>query len=813
MRTDLELIEQIEKYLLGKMTEAEKKSFDEEIKKDNSLKEKVEAQKKIMEAVKQNALKTAVKKGYKNKVVKNKIFKGGTTLVITTLAVISVMMFIGKKKTSNILYELNEKGQKTWAMADKNLSPQLFKIDNTRDTVIETEGGMVLAIPSGCFKDKQNATLKEPVDPEIKEAFTPETILTSGLSTMSGDRMLETGGMFYLSARNGSDPLQIDATKPINANVPAAEKKPGMMLFTGERRADGTIDWIAPKELPKDLLPVEITSLNFYPPNYEDSLEGMGYDRHNKKFTDSLYYSFAGLFGDKPIVAMPTAFSISKGSKVDTTKLAPSFSDTLLVDPVYGRKVFKANCATCHKMSQKLTGPALEGCVNRAPSKEWVAKFIRSSSSLIKSGDPYAKSLVADNGGSNGMSEFGFLSGEDMSALITFLMVGRDDDQQVCYDSTLPIIGINPTKIQSIWNEKFNKTILATKEFEERLKVIHKTYNENVLMLYVNNIGKPMWQIDSMAAQITGGEQREKFIQFMNRREGGVKTKSGLQEKLSKYFEEKQKAYTEAASKTYKKFYEENVAAKNKFENESEQAKEEREVNEKENYQKELEVNLDEAYRQLGYKTGGALPTGNYYSVDVTISGWENVDVYVKESTSSRTTLNYTSAISGKKAIIKYEPITVNISNDIKFDNTFAYLLADSLPSYMMMKNENGTFKEDLNELFKYDLVVVGLKGNDKYIFTEQNIQPNSVKRVDLQKVADSKFSSLIKKLNRPSPSEKMEKEIEFRIKEKNEIVRKQKVAKTEELRERIIPIIFLVGNGPQPVVLAKPQNVGAYSE
>lgn len=67
-----------------------------------------------------------------------------------------------------------------------------------------------------------------------------------------------------------------------------------------------------------------------------------------------------------------------------------------------GEKLFKANCAACHKLDQKSTGPALRGVEARLAEeegldREWLYKWIRNSSALIKSGDPYAVKVFEAN--------------------------------------------------------------------------------------------------------------------------------------------------------------------------------------------------------------------------------------------------------------------------------------------------------------------------------------------------------------------------------------------------------------------------------
>lgn len=89
-----------------------------------------------------------------------------------------------------------------------------------------------------------------------------------------------------------------------------------------------------------------------------------------------------------------------------------------------GAKIFKQNCAVCHALTdQKVTGPGLAGIAGRVPqpADEWLAKWIKNNNKVLATGDAYGKALVAANGGADGMSEFEFLSDEEITALVEFI--------------------------------------------------------------------------------------------------------------------------------------------------------------------------------------------------------------------------------------------------------------------------------------------------------------------------------------------------------------------------------------------------------
>jgi len=55
-----------------------------------------------------------------------------------------------------------------------------------------------------------------------------------------------------------------------------------------------------------------------------------------------------------------------------------------------GEALFKANCASCHKIDKDFTGPALKGWKDRVPQGEWIYKWIANPADQT---DPYATAL------------------------------------------------------------------------------------------------------------------------------------------------------------------------------------------------------------------------------------------------------------------------------------------------------------------------------------------------------------------------------------------------------------------------------------
>ena len=87
-------------------------------------------------------------------------------------------------------------------------------------------------------------------------------------------------------------------------------------------------------------------------------------------------------------------------------------------DPIAGKALFNANCAACHKLDSKGTGPALRGVTGRH-AREWFYPWIANSSAMIKSGDADAVKLFTENNKSV-MTAFPQLSKQDVDNILAY---------------------------------------------------------------------------------------------------------------------------------------------------------------------------------------------------------------------------------------------------------------------------------------------------------------------------------------------------------------------------------------------------------
>ncbi|RNL93523.1 cytochrome C [Sinomicrobium pectinilyticum] len=98
-----------------------------------------------------------------------------------------------------------------------------------------------------------------------------------------------------------------------------------------------------------------------------------------------------------------------------------AFSTTLFGqegDPDRGKQLFNSNCAACHKLDQKMTGPALAG-VTEKRDREWLHKWIKNNVALRKSGDPEAIAIYEEFNGA-AMNIFPQLSEQDIDDILAY---------------------------------------------------------------------------------------------------------------------------------------------------------------------------------------------------------------------------------------------------------------------------------------------------------------------------------------------------------------------------------------------------------
>ena len=93
-------------------------------------------------------------------------------------------------------------------------------------------------------------------------------------------------------------------------------------------------------------------------------------------------------------------------------------------DPVNGKQLFNQNCAACHALNRKMTGPALANVETRlleeeGLDKEWLSAWIRNSAGMIAAGDAYAVKIYNEYNQA-AMNAFPTLSDKDIDDILAY---------------------------------------------------------------------------------------------------------------------------------------------------------------------------------------------------------------------------------------------------------------------------------------------------------------------------------------------------------------------------------------------------------
>ena len=676
----------IDRYLQNEMSADEKTAFEEKLASDKNLQEEFNIQKQIIKATQNAGLKNEFAKAIKKRIITKQLIHWGI------IAAIGLGAFIFYAVKTDLFSHI-AKGEKG-AIAKGFPAPEKFDIDNANDTIIETKDGVVFAIPANAFNTKN-------VQLEIRTALTPEDIIKSGLSTMSNGDLLQTAGMFSIKGFAGDKELSL--IKEIAVSVPAKEINPAMQLFDGVPDSSGKINWVNPKPLEKNLRTYDISTLDFYPPKYIPTLKALGKNYQNKKYTDSLYYSFSGW----PHTINSVAYEaiISEGN-VDTADFSET-SDTL-----------------------------------KPSNIDYASDSLKFPNEFAKHNEVYQ---------------------------------------------------IDPAIIRTIWDKKFNNTIIATKEFEERLKFMHSLCTPEFLEIYLKNLDKPLYITDQLIADKNTGEIRKKFLQFAARKDGGVIITNGLQQKLSNYFQQKSKAYREAVEKTWAKYN----AALQRLDTIADTKNREAAIRnfarEENNFKEELCINLTDAYKQIGVKRNCTdtivPPVDKYYNVTIPTTGWKNLDAYVMEATVNRQSMEYKDPATGEIAKLIYSETNIKIENEVQFDRVLVYLVPDSLSSFQLVQKKENSYKENLNSLFKYDAVVLAYKGEQAYFYRQSNVAPKEY-TFSLSPLTEAELKAALKiySLNK---TKELNTEFEYQLFEQQEVLRQLQLRKDQQFREKVAESIF----------------------
>lgn len=729
MRTELKRIEIIERYLQNEFNEKEKADFEDKLRTDSELKAQVEAQRDLMEAIKRQGQRQSVekaKRSYQFQKSMKWILPTGLLLLVAAVFLISQQVI-----TPPVLVEIikTEKGQNSPIY----VPAQEFQIENKEAVVLEGRQGIVLAIPKEAFEDDQGNLVTENVKVILKEALDAESILQSGLSTMADSTVLETAGMFELTAKSRDKDLRLRKGKEILVNVPTDKRLEGMKLYDGEKKPDGTINWVNPKPMENYLIPEDIFTLNFYRRGFLDSLHSLGKDTLNKVYVDSLFYSFycnesfLGYFAsDTSFIQIPSDGRLNVNFKKEETGV---------------------------NKSENVENGKLDSSIEPKEKNKKLRYFRREGPNWYQSSEkdqldslPY--SVVASAKASKGKCSL-----------------------------------IWPADIKAFWNEEFQGSNLATREFESRMKFLtHK----KALDVYIQNLNKPLYYSDSLIANgIVGNCNKEQFKSFYARMDGRVKANNDAMRKLASYYNLKRKIYAKSIKESQEKFWKEQSKLDGKRLKAQSQNNSENLKRNAQNLRQEFNENLKEAYKQIGVRNPANNPNKRQYRTTVRTLGWKNLDRRQADITYQRRI----SPRIGEKMKIKYNKLKVEVEELDSYDRIYCYLVSTSQFSFIRMLRKGDNFEFRTNEFFNYKMITVAYKDKQAYFGMKRSPEDSALVKIDLKQISRNELAVQLKAYSKSQASSDIIEDLKFEKFLEKDNVRVKVNVDLKDLKRRLQPL------------------------
>lgn len=155
----------------------------------------------------------------------------------------------GEKKSISPVHEQNRKVilkfeiEKYSRIEPIYNTPEIFQINNNKDTILKCNQGTVIYIPKNSFLLESNDPLKsDNVEFRVTEYYSTVDMLAANLTTQSDNEILETGGMLYIEAYSENTKCVLNNKKQIGIKFKNISEKDSMHIFYGES-LESNINW------------------------------------------------------------------------------------------------------------------------------------------------------------------------------------------------------------------------------------------------------------------------------------------------------------------------------------------------------------------------------------------------------------------------------------------------------------------------------------------------------------------------------------------------------------------------------------------
>lgn len=277
--------ERIELYLLGKLSQIDKKAFEEELIINPILKEELALQKEVIAYVKQKDFVNEIGKAHQ-KYSDNKGFSplwiwGGifllgavltsyfflansekehyveyskyikqeeknvidSTVSLQNIESVKIEKVINKNNKKPIVENIQEDKIEFYQRKHKELENFIFKTNQAKQII--TKSGIKLNFPANAFEGNIST-----IQLEIEEYVTKSDIILADLTTLTNDKkQLISEGMLCVKATNPSTGEEVKLKNNVKISFPKnGNKSTDFKPFIGQENQQGEIEWVLQKE-------------------------------------------------------------------------------------------------------------------------------------------------------------------------------------------------------------------------------------------------------------------------------------------------------------------------------------------------------------------------------------------------------------------------------------------------------------------------------------------------------------------------------------------------------------------------------------
>ncbi|MES2555366.1 MAG: hypothetical protein V4604_04395 [Bacteroidota bacterium] len=830
-----EITQLIERYLLNELSAAERQSFELQLAENDQLLQELILHRQLHEAAKRATQRDLVQQTAKRyHFRKNVVTSSIVVLVVATVAAITVW---ATNRNNNQHTESAQQELVAELEADKHtplehIVAEYFHL-NEQDTVVLSKTGVLLSIPDGAFL-LNGKPYSGPKMIQWQEAINAADIIKAGLSTFAGEHLLETQGMFALQAfAPDGTKLNVNPEVGVYVQVPVDELKEGMMLFEGKKMNNGIVDWQNPQPMTKLPQLADMNDLDFYPQGYEAKLDGLKW-KTGKKERDSLYLSFED--EPEPVAISDSIISESGRAFIIVEPFVTSPQANISKTLIWDSALYLVSSATSVELPEDMAKWNFTIEQNGSEATIVARVTIKSSwhiNSVFRGNGAFGFPTQFILNDSKNYSEIGLV--EEPAPIMIYdeiadenLCIHRgtvvfkqkirvqNEKDFVLYgqysfqpcDSThclAPFQGnfavnvkgsdqkehIPPSSVIAFWQPKFNNTILATRDFEKRMKAIHATCDKDVLEAYTDNLNKPLYEIDEKIAKMGYPE----FSEFAAERVGGVELDNPHMNNLRQFYAGAISTLQKELKKDRNFVRKQEMAWDNSLRRlrteEFSRTARRRSLNNTE----EARFNYGGMLRQLSNRPviGFTIRrVAQVYNCDRYVSSGTLLNAMTSTQRDTATVEIRTPVFTPLKAP-EYESFSVSVKNNTDYGKTMVYLFPKQVKSFQRLEGSGGKFDGRLNKDMQYDMLIVGIAENGFYLYEETGISGGQKTISHLEPVSELEFNRRVEAMNANRLDKPMAvfDELEWLVKEQQNYRVQRLRMEREAFRNIIRPIVF----------------------